>query len=174
MASVIARRYAAAFLEVARDLHRVDELGAELDRAREILTDPRVAAALASPRHGVSVRATLAADLLAGLSDPTRNLVRLLIQHGRLGELDGVAAELHAMIEAAAGVVSAAVTAAVDLDDGTQAEISRVLGARLGRQVRVVAARDPGVLGGLVVRIGDRVIDSSLRSTLDQLQASLA
>ncbi len=71
-------------------------------------------------------------------------------------------------------MVSAAVTAAVDLDDGTQAEISRVLGERLGRQVRVVAARDPGVLGGLVVRIGDRVIDSSLRSTLDQLQASLA
>lgn len=174
MASVIARRYAAAFLDVARDLHRVDALSAELDRAREILGDPRAAAALASPRHGISARAALAAELLSSLSSPTRNLVRLLIEHGRLGELDGVAAELRAMIEEAAGVVRAQVTAAVALDDATQEEIGRVLGERLGRQVRVVTVRDPGLLGGLVVRIGDRVIDSSLRSTLDQLQAALA
>jgi len=174
MASAISRRYAAAYFQVARDRDRVDAWGSDLERARAILTDARVHVALSDPRRGASQRIGLAMALLDHLAEPTRNLARLLILHGRLGILDDVVTEYRAMQEGASGVVHAMVAAAVPLDAATRAQVSRVLGERLGRRVQVETVQDPAVVGGLVIRIGERVIDSSLRSQLEQLQAALA
>jgi F-type H+-transporting ATPase subunit delta len=174
MSSAIARRYAGAYFEVALDQQRLDQAGADLERARTVLDDPRVRGVLDNPRNSAAQRADLAMALLAELGDPARNLVRLLLSRGRIKLFGAVVEEHRAIVEGASGEIRAVVTSAVALDDATEAEIARTLSERWGRPVRVVAAQDPELIGGLVIRIGDRVIDDSVRSHLQQLQAALA
>ena len=174
MASVLARRYADAAFQVARDRDRVEQRGAALKRARAIIADPRVSAVLTNPRAGISERTGLVDGLLAELSPPARNLVRLLVTRGRVHLLDDVVTEYAAMAEAASGVLRAVVTAAVPLDGAAAQRIQAALAGRFGQSVRVEAVRDPGIIGGLVIRVGDRVIDDSVRTHLQQLQAAMA
>ena len=68
----------------------------------------------------------------------------------------------------------AEVTTAVPLDEKTEREISNALSERLGGSVQITLREDPAIIGGLVIRIGDRVLDDSVRTHLQQLQAALA
>ena len=174
MASALARRYAAAAFDVGRERDRVPALGQDLQRARAIIGDPRVQAVLTNPRVSMSHRAGAVAQLLADLSPPARNLVTLLVTRGRIHLLDDVVTDYLAMAEAASGVVRAVVTSALPLDDATARRIERVLTGRLDRKVQIEPVHDPEIIGGLVVRVGDRVIDDSLRTHLQQLQATMA
>ncbi len=174
MASALARRYAAASFEVGRQRDRVDALGQDLQRARAIIGDSRVQAVLTNPRVSMTHRAGAVAQLLSDLSPPARNLVSLLVTRGRVHLLDDVVTEYLAIAEAASGVVRAVVTSALPLDDATATRIERALAGRLDRTVRVERVHDPEIIGGLVVRVGDRVIDDSVRTHLQQLQATMA
>jgi F-type H+-transporting ATPase subunit delta len=174
MESPIAHRYALAYFEVAREAGRVEELGADLERAGAILGDSRVKAALTNPRNSVAARAEMAEALLAGLEGPARNLARLLLDRRRLPLLGAIVLDYRAIVEEASGVVHAVVTSAVPLAEESAAEIARSLGARLGRTVSIEAVHDPELIGGLMIRMGDEVIDDSVRTHLQQLQAALA
>jgi F-type H+-transporting ATPase subunit delta len=79
-----------------------------------------------------------------------------------------------ALADAASGVTRAEVVAAVPVDEALERRIAEALGERLGGRVRTTVRQDPAIIGGLVIRIGDRVIDSSLRTRLQQLRAALA
>ncbi len=77
------------------------------------------------------------------------------------------------LADRASGVVRAEVTTAIPVDETTVARIKGTLSERLGGAVETTVRQDPGILGGLVVRIGDRVVDASLRTRLQQLRAAL-
>ena len=74
----------------------------------------------------------------------------------------------------ASGVVRAEVTSAIPVDRGLEERIGRTLSERLGGQVQTTVRQDPSILGGLIIRVGDRVIDGSVRTRLQQLRAALA
>jgi len=174
MPSALARRYADAAFQVARDEKRIDAVGTDLARARALVRDPRVRTALSNPRVSVPERGRLVDGLLAGSSPTARNLVRLLVTRGRTQILDDVVTEYQAMSEAASGVLRAVVRSAVPLDAAAARQLEAALAARFHKPVRVEAVHDPTIIGGLLVRIGDRVIDASVRTHLQQLQAALA
>ena len=174
MASAIARRYAAACLAVARERDLVEPVGADLERARSILGDPRVRTAMTNPRVTVAERTDLLAGLLEGISAPVRNLVRLLVDHRRFALLDDVIAAYSQLVDAASGVLHAVVSSAAPLDPADARRIERALTGRFGKPVRLEPVHDPEILGGLVIRVGDQVIDDSVRTHLRQLQASMA
>jgi F-type H+-transporting ATPase subunit delta len=174
MASALARRYAQACYEVARERVSVDPIGADLERARDILGDSRVRAVMANPRVSIDERSTLLAGLLEGISAPARNLVRLLVEHGRFELLAEVVAEYRGLADAASGVLRVVIRSAVPLQRSASRHIEGALAVRYGHPVRVETVHDPEIIGGLVIRIGDRVIDDSVRSHLQQLQAAMA
>jgi ATP synthase F1 delta subunit len=174
MASVLARRYAEACYGVAREQVSVEPIGADLERAREILGDARVRAVMANPRVTIAERTAALRGLLEGFSPPARNLVLLLAAHGRFQLLDEVVDEYRGLVEAASGVVRVVVTSAMPLDRSVSRQIEGVLAVRMSRPVRVETALDPGIIGGLVIHVGDRVIDLSVRSRFQQLQAATA
>ncbi|MGD1053431.1 MAG: F0F1 ATP synthase subunit delta [Candidatus Dormibacteria bacterium] len=174
MASALVRRYAEACYEVARERVSVDPVRVELERARDLLADPRVRAVMANPRVSMGERASALAGLLEGMSAPARNLVRLLVEHGRFGLLSEVVAEYGELVDAASGVLRIVVRSAVPLSRASERRIEGVLAVRLAHPVRLETVHDPALIGGLVIRMGDRVIDDSVRSHLQQLQASLA
>jgi F-type H+-transporting ATPase subunit delta len=173
MASTIARRYAEAYFALARESGRIAEWREELLRAQDALRNDEVAAALVNPRLALADRSNLALNLLDGLREPVRNLVRLLIERRRIHLLGDVLSEFDRLADAASGVVRAEVRTATPVTGELRARITSGLIARLGRPVEVEVLEDPSIIGGLVVRVGDRVIDTSIRTQLQQLQTAL-
>jgi len=159
---------------VARERVRVEPIGKDLERARELLGDPRVRAVMANPRVTIAERSDALASLLAGLTAPARNLVMLLVTHGRFRLLDEVVDEYGRLVDEASGVLRIVVRSAVPLDRAASRRIEGMLAVRFGRTVRIEAVHDPEIIGGLVIGLGDRVIDDSVRSHLQQLQAATA
>lgn len=169
----IARRYAKAYFELAREGRLIDQRGDDLRLAAETLSNPEVEEALRNPRLAMADRVRLALELMDGVGDPARNLVRLLIEHNRIDALDDVCRQYSRLTDAERGVVRAEVIAAVAVNRELEQAITEDLQRRLGRDVEVAVRQDPSLIGGLVIRIGDRVLDNSLRTHLQQLQASL-
>jgi F-type H+-transporting ATPase subunit delta len=173
VSEAIARRYAQAYFDLAQEAGDIDAWGRELSRVAEALSDPDVAAALANPRLRAPQRAELAATLLEGTRKQAGNLVRLLIERNRIGALPQVVTHFQRLADRASGLTRAEVVTAVPVDDATAARIKRTLADRIGGAVETTVAQDPEILGGLVIRIGDRVIDGSVRTRLQQLRTAL-
>jgi F-type H+-transporting ATPase subunit delta len=171
---MLARRYAEAYFQLAKEAGTVKEWGDELARAVEMLEHPAVAEAMRNPRVSQADRVRLVMDLLDGLDQPVRNLVRLLVERGRSSILGAVLDRYRALADADSGIIRAEVTAAVPVDHNLEEHIADTLGQRLGGRIQTTVRQDPSILGGLIIRIGDRVIDGSLRTRLQQLRAALA
>ena len=173
MASALGRRYAQAYFDLARQAGKVPERRDALVRAVEALTQPQVAEALANPRLTLADRTQLALGLLEGVAEPARNLVRLLIERGRVRVLGELVETYDVLTDRDSGVVRAEVVTAVPVDAELKRSIGRALGEKLGSAVQTEVRQDPAILGGLVIRIGDRVIDNSVRTRLEQLRTAL-
>jgi F-type H+-transporting ATPase subunit delta len=170
----VARRYAQAYFDLAQEAGEIEAWGQELAEVAAMLSDPEVARALANPRLRAEQRAALVASLLEGRSRHVGNLVRLLLERGRIAALPLVVTHYRRLADRASGVLRAEVIAAVPVDEAAAQLIKRTLTERLGGEVQTEVRQDPGIIGGLVIRIGDRVIDGSVRTRLQQLRAALA
>ncbi len=173
MASSIGRRYAQAYFDLAREEKKIPGRRDDLARAVETLANAEVADALVNPRLTLADRTRLALDLLEGVADPARNLVRLLIQRNRLSVLGDLLEAYDALSDRESGVIRADVVTAIPVDAALEKHIGSVLGDKLGGAVQTEVRQDPEIIGGLVIRIGDRVIDNSVRTRLQQLRTAL-
>lgn len=172
--TIIARRYGRAYFELASQAKAIAEWREQLATAIALVTAPQTAIRLNNPRLRREDRTAGLLRLLDDVAPHARNVVRLLVERGRLGALPEVLDEYDRLADRASGVVRAEVVSAIPVDDRLESTIKDTLTKTLGGDVETVVRQDPDILGGLVIRIGDRVIDSSLRTRLQQLQASLA
>jgi F-type H+-transporting ATPase subunit delta len=173
-ASILARRYAEAYFALAQDADDITGWREQLAALAETLGDPAVADALANPKTSLSERVRLGLHLLDGASPQARNLARLLIERRRVGIVREILSHYDALTDKASGVVRVEVTTAIPADAALEQRIRDSLSKQLGSDVQTTVRTDPAIVGGLVIRIGDRVIDDSLRTHLQQLQAALA
>jgi F-type H+-transporting ATPase subunit delta len=170
-----ARRYAEAAFEIAVRDDAVEAWLRALSVAEERLSDEQVARVLASPAVPVASRLELLDRLLGDTaSGGPRNLVALLIRRGRFDDLGAVVRELRRLDARRRGLVEAVVTSAAPLDDTERAALAERLTSMTGQTIHTEERVDPELLGGLQVRIGDRLIDGSVRGRLERLRASLA
>ncbi len=169
-----ARRYAEAAFEIARRDGSLDAWQAGLRRATEVVGAPAVARYVDSPAIPFTVRREVLTKLLAAdLSAPMLNLLFLLAQRGRLGSLPVVARELDRLVDLERGVVVAQVTSAMPLDPAELEAIAARVREMTGSQVDLHSAVDSELIGGLTVRVGDRLIDASVRGRLERLRDRL-
>jgi F-type H+-transporting ATPase subunit delta len=169
-----ARRYAEAALELARRDGTLDEWLAELRLAVELVGAKEAAAVVDNPAIAWDDRRAIITGLLGSrVGTPARNLVLLLARRGRLAILPRVADEFKRLVDREHGVVIATVTSAQPLEPAELAAIAERVQATAGARVEVQAAVDPELIGGLTVRVGDRLIDASVRGRLARLRASL-
>jgi F-type H+-transporting ATPase subunit delta len=172
----LAKLYAEALYSAAQERGQSDAVGDELTAfVTDVLgREPRVAAFLASPAVGRKTKTeTLKAAAGNLQNDLLRNLLGVLDKNGRLGSVAGIAAAYASIREAKAGLVRVGVTSAVPLNDRQRQELTGALAARLGKTPVLSESVDPEILGGLIVRVGDRVTDSSVRTRLETLRAQL-
>ena len=169
-----ARRYAEAAFEVATRDDTVEAWRAELDTAASIVADERVGRMLANPALPLQQRVDMAKSIFGKtVSQPVLNLIGLMLRRGRIHELPQLAAEFRRLDNARQGItVATAISAAPLTQDEIRALTQRLEGLTGGR-VELDVQVDPSLLGGLVVRVGDRLIDGSVRGRLERLRNQL-
>jgi F-type H+-transporting ATPase subunit delta len=174
MATAAARRYARAVFDLAREDGEIEDWEKRLSRISELFADTKMAAVLSNPTIPAAQRETLVTSAPHLLDEKATNLARLLIESGRVGEAAGVADEYQRLADDAAGRVRATVTTAIELRAADRERLARDLSKRLHKDVRVRAVLDPRILGGLKLQYGDRIVDASVATRLQQLRRRLA
>ena len=166
----IARPYARAAFEEARDHERLEPWSEALKVAARVVRDPRVATLLGNPRVTPKQLAQLVSGIAATpLGREGANFVSTLAVNRRLGYLPEISARFDELKDAAQGVADVTVTAAAALDASQQRKLAAALQKRLKRTVRLHCAIDAALIGGALLRCGDLVIDGSLRTRLERI-----
>ena len=172
----LAGRYANALFELAQDQKSVDAVSADLaDLRRALESSPDLTRLVRSPVFSAQDHARALKAILEkmGANALTAKFVLLLAEKRRLFVLIQIIAAYEHLVAKSRGETEAEVTAARALSDSEIAELKSVLKSRLGKEPRLHAKIDPTLLGGLVVKVGSRMIDSSLRTKLDGLRAAM-
>jgi F-type H+-transporting ATPase subunit delta len=165
-------RYATALFELARDGGTIAAVESSLSTVRQALTDSADFAALTnSPLigRGDAAKGVAAAAKAMNLDPLTSNFLGVLAQNRRLKELPAIAKAFRALAANHRGEVTAEVTSAHALTDDQVEALKTQLRQRVGRDVNVDLAVDASLLGGLVVKIGSQMIDSSIKTRLNSL-----
>ncbi|MFT3663506.1 F0F1 ATP synthase subunit delta [Piscinibacter sp.] len=172
--ATIARPYAEALFkaiapnDAAAVSEQVNALAAVAgnEQVRQFADNPKV------PPQQVFELVTAAAK--AFLGDGAKNLLRTVIDNGRLAALPEIAAQFHALVNARSGVSDASVLSAFPIDAAQLQQVVASLEKRFGRKLKASVAVDPSLIGGIRVTVGDEVLDTSVKARLEQMKAVLS
>lgn len=174
--SGIAGRYATAIFDLANESNAMDAVAGDFAGLKSMMkASPDLTRLVKAPIFGRAeqdkgMRAVLSQ---MGASDLTRRFVSLLAAKRRLFILTDIISAFDAMLARKRGEIRAEVTSARPLNDKELDELKQVLKAKLAREPKLETHVDPSLLGGLIVKIGSRMIDSSLRTKLDGLRTAM-
>jgi F-type H+-transporting ATPase subunit delta len=174
MATARARRYARAIFDLAREDNDLKRWGERIESVRALLDEPDLREVLANPTVPPSQRVQLVETVTQQrLDEGALNLARLLVSAGAIGAIDDIAAAYQELVDEAEGRVRATAVTAVELPQQEWRRVERELSERMGREVRLDARVDPRVIGGVLLEVGDRVIDGTVAGRLSQLRRAL-
>jgi F-type H+-transporting ATPase subunit delta len=169
----IAARYATAIFELAKEDNALTSLEGDIDALDAALKDSHdFRELIASPIYSREQQAT-AVSAIAKKSQIVANTLALMAGNRRLFVLPQLVRELRDRIAAEKGEVTAEVTAAKALTKAQEEKLAKTLKASVGKDVKISMAVDESLIGGLVVKVGSRMIDTSIRSKLAALQNSM-
>ena len=174
MATAAAKRYARAVFALAEQEREIDEWGRRLAAVRQLMSDPQVASVLTNPTVATEQRMALISDAPHLLDPEATNLAKLLIESSRVRDIAAIEEEFQRLADDAAGRVRATVTTAVELTPKDRDRVEDELSKRLGKEIRMQVVVDPRILGGLKLQYGDRLVDASVSTRLQQLRRRLA
>lgn len=173
-ASALARPYGLAAFKQAREEGKTKEWSEMLRLLVLIMRDPTMRGLISNPKVDEQQVADLIIDIGGdALSKTCGNLVRILAENERLGEMAGVAAIFEQERDRVEGRSHVQVASAFALTERQEQSIANSMSKRLGTEVDVSVTVDEGLIGGVIIRAGDTVIDASLRGRLSQLGQSL-
>ena len=179
--STIARPYAEALFRVAAEDTRADALtgwSSLVGNMGAVAADPDMQRVLGDPRvtgdqvYGVFVGA-LGTAPGKDLDTRAQNFVRTLIANDRLGVMPEIATQFAALVDAKQGSAEAHITSAFPMADADVADLVRALEKKFAIRLKPVVTVDPALIGGVRVVVGDRVLDTSVRSRLDAMKIAL-
>jgi F-type H+-transporting ATPase subunit delta len=172
----IARRYAAAFFALAQEQSQVDRIEKDLDTVRALLASGGDFTAFirnTTLRRADQAKALVAIAQHLKVSSLSEKLLGTLAEKRRLAALPEIVAAVQALISAHKGEITAEVTAAQALDQEQIGEIAANLKKALGKDVKVGLSIDPSIMGGLIIKVGSKLIDNSVRTKLERLHRAL-
>jgi F-type H+-transporting ATPase subunit delta len=167
------KRYAQAAFELAVERDELESWQQSLRRIAEVAEDEKLVALLESPKLPFAVKKGLLEDRLGKINSLALNLACLLTSRGRLRIAHNISQQYDRLLDAHQGIEHAEVLTALPLDDEDKQRLSQQLGEMVGRKVIIDSQVDPSVVGGFVARIGDTLIDGSIRNRLETLRKSL-
>jgi F-type H+-transporting ATPase subunit delta len=173
---IIAKRYAKALFNLAKEEAKIEQYGEELAGLVQIFeSSPELADAIQSPLYPEAARKAIFASIAASVSltPIMKSLVNLLIEKNRVISLGEISEYYKGLIDEHGNVARAKVSAAVPLTDTVVQEIASTLEKMTGKKIVVEFQQDPELIGGVVARIGDLVLDGSVRTQLFNIRETL-
>ncbi len=172
----IARRYAKALLLIAKDDGNADQYRQELATLDALMADNQeFSSAVNNPLYEPASRKAILNDVVDKLqfSKPVKAFLQLLFDKGRFAFFHEINANYQKLVDELKGVARASVTSASALAPETLDRIKQTLAKKTGKQIILDVNEDPGLIGGVVTRIGDLVLDGSIRTQLLNMRESL-
>jgi F-type H+-transporting ATPase subunit delta len=172
--AVVARTYAKALFDAAKEHGRIDEIREQLDTfAAAIREVPELQAVIRNPQLDPPAKAEALAAVLEGADELLRNFARMVAQKGRAPMLEEIAREYNALVAAEERILNVELTTAFELSDNQADSIVKQIEQASGRRVEASRAVDPELIGGVVLKVGTLEVDSSVRGRLDRLRREL-
>lgn len=169
----IARPYAEAAFQLARDQGTLPSWSDALRRLAAVASNPVAYELIGTPQLSVAQVATVVAEVAGELSAEQINFVQVLAVNERLAVLPEVAGQFEILRNRFEGVLDAQVSSAFPLSEAQVADIVGTLAEKYGRQVKATVTVDAELIGGVSIRVGDEVMDASVRGKLAQLASAL-
>lgn len=173
---IVAKRYARALLEIGREDGNMEKYGQELAEMADLFAQsPDLESVLGNPGFDFDSRAKLLGVFLdkAGLSPMVNNFFKLLMERGRVTATRDIALIYDRLVDEVKGVTRAQVTSAAALKQEEVDRLKAALKTVAGQEVELEVKEDPSLIGGVVAKIGDLVLDGSVKSQLESLKESL-
>jgi F-type H+-transporting ATPase subunit delta len=174
--SALTRRYAKALVAIGVEEKAIESYGDELASVKDVMArEVLLRQLLDSPTLDMNKKVAMLADLCQALelSAGMIKFLGLLLDKGRIGYLGQIEDNYRQLADELSGILSAKITAAVELDDVQQQEIAVSLEQQTGKRVAVSVQVDPGLIGGVQAEIGGRLFDGSVRTQLKRIEESL-
>ena len=174
--ATIARPYAEALMKASGS--NAAALAAEIRALAEVAANPQMRQFADDPKaeapQVLDVLASVAKTPSgAAVSEHSKNLVRMVIENGRLAALPAIAAQFQALVDAGTGTSQARIESAFPITDAQLADIRATMEKRFGKKLEASVVVVPELIGGVRVIVGDEVLDTSIRARLDQMKAAL-
>jgi F-type H+-transporting ATPase subunit delta len=171
----IAQVYARSLFEVAQEHDKLDEVRDQIGQFADALGESReLQTFFFSPYFSTEEKKKGLDTALDGADETVENFLALLIENHRMPALFRVRRELDAMWQDVNRLLPVQITSAVDLDDAVTSQIGDEIGRQTGRKIELTSTVDPDVLGGLIVRVGNSILDASVRTRLERLRKQVA
>jgi F-type H+-transporting ATPase subunit delta len=169
------RVYAEALFEVAKEKGKLDAIGADLAQfADAVEADRELQVFLFSPHFSSAEKVEGLRRAIDGTESELVNFLELLVEKGRMTEIFRIRRELEQMWKKENKRIDVTVTSAVELDPAVVAKIGEEIERQTGQKVELASRVDDEILGGIVLQVGNMVLDASIRSRLEKLRKSVA
>jgi F-type H+-transporting ATPase subunit delta len=171
----IAQVYARSLFEVAEELGLLDAIREQLAQFADALGENReMATFFFSPYFSTEEKKDALHRVVEGAEETFMSFLETLVERHRMPAIFRIRARYEAMWDDANQLLPVQVTSAVELDDQTVQNIGERIGEQTGRKVELSSSVDSGILGGIVLRVGNFILDASIRNQLNQLRKELA
>ena len=170
---VYTRRYAQAVFEIALETKELDRWQSDLQKIVGLTKDDTLVAFLESLKIQFDDKARLSSELLKGINPLALNLVYLLAARGKLRTIGDIADDYQRLLDSHRGIEMAEVVTATDLDEEDKRRLAEHLSAIVGKKVTLKTEVEPELIGGVIARIGGKLLDGSTRSKLEALKKEL-
>jgi F-type H+-transporting ATPase subunit delta len=171
----IATVYARSLFEVAMERDALDAVREQIGQFADALQENRdLQVFFFSPYFSTEEKKDALGNLLDGADDAFSNFLELLVEKHRMPAIFRIRRELDSLWEEENQLLPVTITSAVALDSSTVEGIGKAIGEQTGRKVELTTNVDPDVLGGIVLRVGNSILDASIRNRLEQLRRQVA
>ena len=171
----LAEVYARSLFEVARESDKLDDVRDQIGEVADAISENRdLQVFFFSPYFSTEEKIHALDRAIDGADPSVRNFIALLIEKHRMPAIFRIRQRFEALWQEENKVLPVQITSAVELDDSTVRSIGDRIGEKTGRKVELRSAVDPDILGGIVLQVGNNVLDASIRNRLENLRKQVA
>ena len=173
-ATTLARPYALAAFDIAKEHNRFDHWSHALERLAQVTHAHAIREYIASPVYTTAAKATTVVDLLADdLNENTKRFVQVLAENQRLDLIPEIRETFETLLAEERKTLTVEITAAVELTPDEIKAFDQALTRKFQREIELTIKVDPEIVGGALIRAGDTVLDGTVRGKLEKLQTTL-
>jgi ATP synthase F1 delta subunit len=171
----LAQVYGRSLFQAALEAGRIDDLREQLGQFADALDETReLAVFFFSPYFSSEEKQNSLSTLLDGADQLLVNFLSLLIENHRMPVIFRIREEFERLWEEENRTLPVEITSAVELDSATTESLGKAIGERAGRKITLAARVDPDIIGGIIIRVGNSILDASIRNRLEQLRRHVA